>query len=68
MNKFDVFLTIMFIGLIVLFSMVVGICVKQMFLEVELWLKIVACVGSHFALLLDVATIGVFVSLIDWEE
>ena len=68
MNKFDVFLTIMFIGLIVLFSMVVGICVKQMFLEVELWLKIVACVGSHFALLCDVATIGIFMSLIDWEE
>ena len=68
MNKFDVFLTIIFIGLIVLFSMVVGICVKQMFLDVELWLKIVACIGSHFALLCDVATICVFVSLINWEE
>lgn len=68
MKKDDVGLTILFLGIIALCSICVGVCIKQMFLDVELWIKIIACVGSHFMLLCDVALMGIFIYLIDWDK
>lgn len=68
MNKYDVFLTIIFIGLIALCTYCVGVCIKQMFLDIALWIKIVACVCSHLMLLCDVAVISIFIYLINWDK
>lgn len=68
MKKDDVFLTIFFLGSIAICIAAMVVCIKQMFLDIELWIKIVACVGSHFMLLATTILVVMFIKMIDWDK
>ena len=67
MNKSDVGFTIGFIAMFAVITTMIGVCIHQMFLDVDKWIKIIACIGSHFLLMCDATLVGIFIYLIDWK-
>ena len=64
MRRIEFFLGMAFLMILIVCLVGMGVCIKQMFLDVPQWQKIVACIGSHLLLMGNTAIIRFFILLI----
>jgi hypothetical protein len=64
MRRNDFFLGMLLFGILIICLVGMGYCIKQMFLDVPQWHKLIACIGSHSLLMCNTVIIIAIILLI----